>query len=98
MSFEKTIFQSANEVGYHIGASLRKTETNPKRLKKTVYDFRRCRRPQELLDMLNLLQAQAETTVYADPFTHLQYFETAKTGFLIGLSNAIFTKKALENG
>lgn len=93
LSSEKTIFQSANDVGYHIGATLRKTETNPKRLKKTIYDFRRCRRPQELLDMLNLLQAQAETTVYPDPFTHVQYFETAKTGFLIGLSNAIFTKK-----
>jgi hypothetical protein len=44
------------------------------------------------MDKLNLLQAQAETTVYADPFTHLQYFETAQTGFLIGLSNAIFRK------
>lgn len=90
LSLEKTIFQNASDVGYRLGTTLKKTEKNPKRLKKSIYDFRRCRRPHELLDKLNLLQAQAETTVYADPFTHLQYYETAKTGFLIGLSNAIF--------
>lgn len=94
LSLEKQIFHDANKVGYHIGLTLRKTETNPKRLKKTIFDFRRCRRTPELLDLLNLVQTQSETIVYPDPFTHLQYFDTAKTGFLIGLSNAIFTKKS----
>lgn len=93
LSIEQELFKVASNVGYHLGMRLKKAESNPKRLKKVIYEFRRCRRSYQLLDRLNLFQAQVETTVYADPFTHLQYFEIAKTGFLIGLSNAIFKKK-----
>lgn len=89
----KDIFRDANNTGYSIGIAIKKKETNYKRLKKFLFDFRRRRRPEDLLDLLNLLQAHAETTLYnTDAFISPETFDMAKTGFLIGFSNAIIRK------
>ena len=91
---EKEIFEKANGVGYKIGSLLKKTKSNPNSRKKVIFNFRRCRKPMEFLDLLNLLQIQVETTVYSNPFiSEKENFEVAKTGFLIGLSNALFGKE-----
>jgi hypothetical protein len=87
-----SLFQSANNVGYKLGMSLKQKEKNKKRVKKFLYDFRRCRRPVEFLSLVNLVQAQAETTVYPEAFTAGKDFDAAKTAFLIGFANAIFGK------
>jgi hypothetical protein len=92
----KDIFSDANNVGYHLGIQVRQNEENPKRRKKFLYDFRRARRPQDFLSLLNLVQAQAESSVNARPFTHSAEFEMAKCGFLIGFSNAIFQRTRKE--
>jgi hypothetical protein len=89
----KDTFREANNTGYKIGKAIKKQETNYKRLKKFLFDFRRCRRPQDFLYLLNLLQAHAETPLYnTDAFVSPEDFDMAKTGFLIGFSNAIFLK------
>jgi len=85
-------FQSGNSIGYKVGRSLREKEKNPRRIKKYLYDFRRCRRPLEFLSLLNLVQAQTEITINIEPFVEGKDFEAAKTAFLIGLANAIFGK------
>lgn len=83
-------FHGGNSIGYKVGKSLREKEKNPRRNKKFLYDFRRCRRPLEFLSLLNLVQAQTEITINAEPFTEGKDFEAAKTAFLIGFANAIF--------
>jgi hypothetical protein len=89
----KDTFREANNTGYNIGKAIKKKETNYKRLKKFIFDFRRCRSPQDLLYLLNLLQTHAETPLYnTDAFVSPEDFDMAKTGFLIGFSNAIFLK------
>jgi hypothetical protein len=76
-----------------MGVKIKKNLENPKRLKKYIFDFRRCRRPKDFLSLLNLVQAQSESAIYdADIFVD-DKFEIAKTGFLIGFSNAIFIKQ-----
>jgi hypothetical protein len=87
---EKSTFQSASNTGYRFGKAVKENEKNPKRLKKLIFDFRRCRRLEDFLSLINLVQAQTENTVYADTFVHPEDFEITKTGFLIGFSNAIF--------
>jgi hypothetical protein len=92
----KTTFEGAHSVGYRLGKELTESKPdkkiNPKRLKKFLFDFRRCRRQEDFLSMLNLIQAQIETGVNAQPFTVSTEFEMAKCGFLIGFANAIFQK------
>jgi hypothetical protein len=85
-------FHGGNNVGYKVGMRLKENEKNPKRRKKFLYDFRRCRRPLEFLTLLNLVQAQAEITIDSEPFEGGD-FEIAKTAFLIGFANAIFGRK-----
>ena len=92
LNSDKAVFAAGNNLGYRIGMKIKGYEINYKRLKKYIFDFRRCRRPKDFLSLLNLVQAQSESTVYADIFVN-DKFEIAKTGFLIGFSNAIFTKE-----
>jgi hypothetical protein len=86
-------FHGGNSVGYKVGMSLREKEKNPRRNKKFLYDFRRCRRPLEFLSLLNQVQAQTEITINSEPFLEGKDFEAAKTAFLIGFANAIFSRK-----
>lgn len=92
---EEEIFSKSNAVGYKIGKSIReKHGNNQNRSKKFIFQLRRCRRPSEVLSLINLLQAQAETDLHLNWFfsNNNEYFETAKTGLLIGFSNAIFER------
>ncbi len=93
LSSEEDIFSKSSGVGYIVGKLLReKNNNNPNRSKKFIFHLRRCRKPSEVLLLLNLLQAQVETPLHLNWFlsNNNEYFETAKTGLLIGLSNALF--------
>jgi hypothetical protein len=90
---ERDVFRDANNTGYDLGRTMKNKERNPKKLKKFLFDFRRCRRSPEFLTLLNLVQAQAETILYnTERFVSPEHFDMAKVGFLIGYSNAIFKK------
>jgi hypothetical protein len=90
---ERDVFGDANRTGYNLGKTMKEKERNLKRLKKFLFDFRRCRHSPEFLSLLNLVQAQAEIILYnTDGFVSPEQFDMAKVGFLIGYSNAIFTK------
>jgi hypothetical protein len=90
---QQDLFKESYRTGHDIGITIKKREINPKKSKKFLFDFRRCRRPQEFLYLLNLVQAQAEIKLYnTDAFVPMQDFDMAKTGFLIGFSNALFQK------
>ncbi len=78
---EKDVFRDANSTGYNLGKTMKKKERNPKKLKKFLFDFRRCRHSPEFLSLLNLVQAQAETILYnTDGFVSPEHFDMAKVG------------------
>jgi hypothetical protein len=94
LSSEPEVFDTSYRVGNTVGRLLRdKNKNKTNRNKKYIFDFRRCRTLSQFLLLLNQLQIQVETSVEAESFVskNNKYFETAKSGFLIGFSNAIFS-------
>lgn len=97
LSSEPEIFDTSYRVGHKVGKLLREKNQNKfNRNKKFIFDFRRCRSLSQFLLLLNQLQTQVETSLEAESFvsTNNKYFETAKAGFLLGFSNAIFSNMA----
>lgn len=97
LSLEKDIFQDASNVGYKLGKILKETEENPNRLKKFIFDLRRCRRVEDFLSIVNLMQARANVSIFSKALFNTNSFEIIKVGFLIGYSNAIFVTKRIED-
>jgi hypothetical protein len=97
LSSEPEVFDTSYRIGYTVGRLLRKKfENKHNRNKKYIFDFRRCRNLSQFLLLLNQLQTQIETPLEAESFVsnNNKYFETAKSGFLLGFSNAIFSNMA----
>jgi len=100
LSSEMEIFKKANSTGWTLGKEMKARESNPNRLKKMIFDFRRCRTSKDFLSLLNLVQVQTSTNVYKDDvyvFVNNHDFEIAKPGFLIGFANAVFQKEQKQS-
>ncbi len=93
---EKETFQSASNVGYKLGSLLKEIEGNPNRLKKFIFDLRRCRRLEDFLSIVNLMQTRASVSIFSKALFNNTNFEVIKVGFLIGYTNAIFESKKIE--
>jgi hypothetical protein len=93
---EKETFQSASNVGYKLGKILKEIEGNPNRLKKFIYDLKRCRRLEDFLSIVNLMQTRASVSIFSKALFNNSNFEVIKVGFLIGYANAIFESKKIE--
>jgi hypothetical protein len=94
---ENQTFKLAAGEGFKLGVKLKRIETNPNRLKKFIFDLRRCRRTEEFLYIVNLMQARAATDIFSKSLFEANSFEVMKVGFLIGYSNAIFRQKKVED-
>lgn len=96
LSSERKIFENANSTGWVLGSKMKARESNPNRLKKMIFDFRRCRTSNDFLSLLNLVQVQTGTSVYKEDayaFVDSRDFEIAKPGFLIGFASAVFQRE-----
>ncbi|WP_148686727.1 hypothetical protein [Candidatus Nitrosocosmicus hydrocola] len=88
---DRDVFEKANGVGFHLGMSLRRKELRLSKLKKLIFDFRRCRNAEDFLLLINLVQVQTEIALNKDSLlTFTDKFSMAKPSFLLGFSNSIF--------
>ena len=89
---EKEIFEQVSSIGYSIGKSLLDLKGKDKS-KRDIYELRRKRRLEEFLDSINLIQIEVERSIDDRPFKeNPEMFNKLKVFFLIGMSNAIFSK------
>ncbi len=91
---EKELFDKVSNTGYQLGKELLLNENNRKeRIKPLLYELRRKRKMEEFLDAINLLQIKVEKEFYDKPFKdNPEKFPILKTFFLIGMTNAIFSR------
>jgi hypothetical protein len=95
LSTASEIFEKGNRTGWDLGNKMKVKESNPNRLKKMIFDFRRCRTSDDFLSLVNLVQVQTGASITKDnvyAFVNTHDFEIAKPAFLIGFANAIFHK------
>ena len=91
-----SLYSYKSNVGYKLGRVLKEIEGNPNRLKKFIFDLRRCRRLEDFLSIVNLMQARASVSVFSKTLFNNADFQVVKVGFLIGYTNAIFESKKIE--
>ncbi len=91
---EKELFESVSRTGYHLGKELLASENNKSgRVKQLLYELRRKRKMEEFLDAINLMQIKVERQFNDKPFKdNPEKFNILKTFFLIGMTNAIFSR------
>lgn len=110
---DKELYEKVSTLGYRLGMeTLRKElgknieEANRdeidrarKKLVQRIYELKRKRTLEEFLDSLNTLQLSAESEIDDRPFRENEkIFYKLKVFFLIGISNAAFSKRKEKGG
>lgn len=96
---EKELFETVSYTGYKLGEALLVSENNNReRVKQLLYELRRKRKMEEFLDAINLIQIKAGRQFNDKPFKdNPKKFNILKTFFLIGMTNAIFSRGESNN-
>ncbi len=96
---ERELFEEVSKEGWKIGNELKSINNYEiSKIKPMLYELRRKRKLEEFLDAINHLQLSIEKQFNDKPFKeHPERFVKLKTFFLIGMTNAIFTKGGNDN-
>lgn len=110
---DKELYEKASTLGYRLGmetlrkelgkkieeASKDEIDRARKKLVQRIYELKRKRTLEEFLDSLNTLQLSAESEIDDRPFRENEkIFYKLKVFFLIGISNAAFSKMKEKGG
>ena len=105
---DKELYERVSNMGYRLGKEMLRKELGKnieeansdeinrvrKKLVQKIYELKRKRTLEEFLDALNTLQLNVESEIDDRPFRENEkIFYKLKVFFLIGISNAAFSRK-----